>query len=193
MKHLSALLLFAALFNCTAAFTQNNKVTLGVIYLPTCDYGAAYGSLGYFRTLGGRHSVGVKTLLNTNAFEVPKNQIRDHFVSTDIVHRWSSRGAQWHVEAGISVRSKIERIPANRIVECGVGWSEEKLRTWEAYNSSSHTNVTFRSGIATAAGWEYPLTRHFDLGLGITANLYFSANETPEILTLPTVNASYRF
>ncbi len=197
MKHLSTLLLFTAMFYSTSAFTQSNQVTLGLFYFPNCEYGAEYASVEYFRSIKGGHSFGVKSKLVMDAMETPKTEPREYIVSADLVHRWTRRSktgpSRWHFDAGLSVRSRIEKFPAHQIIECAVGMSEEDLREWTSYNSSSHTKVNIRPGFATAATWEYPVSRHFSLGFEVMANMYLSSKEAPEFLAMPSVNASYRF
>ncbi|MDO8368843.1 MAG: hypothetical protein Q7T20_18750 [Saprospiraceae bacterium] len=197
MKHLTTLLVFAAIFNSISVSAQKNRLTAGLFYLPTCGENVAHGSLGYFRTLEGKHSIGLKTSLSTDAMEVPKNYPRDYIVSTELVHRWSFRSmrrpSQWHLDAGLAVRSQIKKIPAHQFMECIMGMTEAELRSWEAYNSTSHVEASFRPGIATAASWEYALSEHFSLGFGVMANVYITQKEPNEFLIMPSLTTSYRF
>lgn len=190
-------LLFAFLTTCPV-FAQKNTVALDVRYLPVSGVTVAGASLNYYRAIGGRHSLGLKTTWNTDAVNAADFDVRTHVLSLDAVHRWNfskKTKTNWFVEAGISGLAVTERTPPQEdLLYCPVGMTDEQIAETKNYHSSWRTESELMFGFATATSLEFLLSRRFSLGAALAANIYYSpAEKTVCPYLVPSLRTAFSF
>jgi hypothetical protein len=196
MKHLCAF--FLVFLSVQTFFAQKNTFALDVRYLPACGEIIAGGSINYYRAVGERRSLGLKTTWNSDALGVASDETRTHVVNLDAVNRWKiskKEKVRWFGEAGISGLGVVERTPPqDYLLYCGVGMTDEQIAELADYHSQWHTETQIMVGFATATSLEFSLSNQFSLGAALAANVYYSpADDCICPYLIPSLRTAFSF
>lgn len=141
-------------------------------------------------------------MFSTDAIGMQGNQNHFYIANVDVVHRWvlkkEAKRSKWNLEAGISAIMIYQKFPpVDSWSYCPVGATDEQMRAAQKYYeevlSKWHTEREVNPGFATAASWEFALSQHFALGIGASANLYYSPKDGLCFSPVPKLNAAYSF
>lgn len=196
MKQMSTFLLFAVLLSSSSVFAQKSTVYFGGMYVPKSENFVKHAFLGYYHHITGRHSIGVKTMFSTGKLRDVDDHVKVFAGNFDLVHRWTfiEKGgrSKLNVEAGLSFGGTKHKSPYATYGFCGTGLTDEMI--WEIEQDIRRKRgIIFRTGIASAASWEFALSPHFGFGFGATVNVYLSPIDGFQFLTMPNLNAAYSF
>lgn len=202
MRYCTLLLFFMLQLWSNLIFAQKNTITFGALYLPIGEYNNIHSSVGVYRYISGSKILGIKAMYTSTDFTRRPYLARYSRANLDLVYRWTKTKAKrrsiWNFDAGLSAAMSVEELPP---VEywgfCGTGLTQRELDEMQHYYdevlSKWQVERNFMPGLATAVNWEYRLSDHFNLGLGLVLNTYLSSENDWQILPLPSLNTAYHF
>lgn len=153
---------------------QKNMILLDMHYVPLRGSSSMGATIGYYRQISERRSLGLKLLHNTNMVGLANGEHRRWSLLLDATQRFrltKKRRANWFFDIGASVLADVVTIPPYKVVlEEPV--TPQQLQKYEAYAAQWHRNTKIAPGIAMSVDWNYYITPSVQVGINLLMNTY---------------------
>lgn len=170
---------------------QSNTLETGVFCLPLGGRTLTSATLGYYRNLSEKRTLGLRFGYATDGLLKNNSTQRQQGYILDLVQRWTlphaSGRSRWQFEAGISAfLNRVDYHYEGYYDICATGLTNEEINT-------AFREIDWYTGLASGAHWERKMTPSLGIGLGVYTNIYFSAEEGWCVVPLPFIRSAYSF